>query len=135
MARGLSQERNTALTAPISCSGRILREILAVHSFLVNSLEFCCQFFQIISSQICIEMYALCFFHLVDDFLEVGLWNFHNNVRIHLDESAVGIVSEIAGLPVFFAKPSTATSFKPRFKMVSIIPGMDALCAGTNGNQ
>ena len=80
--------------------GRILREILAVHSFLVNSLEFCCQLFQIISSQICIKMYALCFFHLVDDFLEVGLWNFHNNVRIHLDESAVGIVSKswVAGL-------------------------------------
>jgi len=30
------------------------------------------------------------------------------------------------GLLVFFERPSTTSSFKPRFRMVSIIPGMDA---------
>ena len=45
-------------------------------------------------------MNALCLFHLVDDLLEVGLGNFHNNVRVHLDESSVRIICEtrIAGL-------------------------------------
>ena len=28
-------------------------------------------------------------------------------------------------ISVFFARPSTASSFRPRFRMVSIMPGMD----------
>lgn len=31
------------------------------------------------------------------------------------------------GLFVFFVNPSTEMSFKPKFKMVSIIPGIDTL--------
>ncbi len=31
------------------------------------------------------------------------------------------------GFPVFFAKPSTATSFNPKFNTVSIIPGIETL--------
>ena len=45
-------------------------------------------------------MNALCFFYFIDDLLKIRLRNFHNNIRIHLDKSAVGIIrkSRIAGL-------------------------------------
>ena len=39
-------------------------------------------------------MYALCFFHLIDNLLKIGLGNFHDNVGIHLDEPAVGIIGK-----------------------------------------
>ena len=45
-------------------------------------------------------MYALGLLHLIDELLKVGLGNFHNHVRVHLNESAVGIIckSGVAGL-------------------------------------
>ena len=48
-------------------------------------------------------MNALRFFHLVDDFLKIGLRDFHNHVGIHLNKSAVGVVSE-SGIACLFSE-------------------------------
>lgn len=44
--------------------------------------------------QLGVQFNALCLFHLVDDDLKVVLWNFHNNIGVHLNEATVGVVSK-----------------------------------------
>ena len=47
-----------------------------------------------------------------------------HHARIHLHETPIRVVGK-ALVPVASASPSTTSSFKPRFRMVSIMPGID----------
>ena len=47
-----------------------------------------------------------------------------DHLAVHLDQAAVRVEGE-AGLSVAFARPSTASSFRPRLRIVSIIPGIE----------
>ena len=102
IARGLSQERNTAFTASISCYYRILWELLAHMLLCKQLLETCDQFLQIICSPaLCRTLRPLLCLDLIDDRSQNWLLrNLHNNVGEHLDKSSVRIIckSRIAGL-------------------------------------
>ena len=71
---------------------RILWEFCSIHIFRVNCFKSLNQFFQIVYSQLCIVMNAFCFFYFIDDFFKERLRNFHNYVRVHLNETSVRIV-------------------------------------------
>ena len=101
----------------------ILGERLAL-VLLVDLLEDADQFLQVVSRQVHVVLNALGFLHLVDLDLEQALRDHHNNVCKHLHETAVAVVCE-AGVAGLLGQASTASSFRPRFRMVSIMPGMD----------
>ena len=48
-----------------------------------------------------------------------------DDLAVHLDQPAVRVAVRSRGLPVAAASPSTATSFRPRLRIVSIIPGIE----------
>ena len=59
---------------------------------LVFGLELVGQLLQVLGGQLDVELDALFFLHLVDEQLEVLLADFHDDVRVHLDEAAVAVV-------------------------------------------
>jgi len=67
---------------------------------LVLSLELIGKLLKVFSSELDVKLDALFFLHLVDEFLEVLLADFHNDVGVHLDESSVAVVGPtgVAGL-------------------------------------
>ena len=69
---------------------RVGREICTDLLF-VFCLKLFCQFLQILCSQLNVLCNALCCLHLVDQLFKILLADFHNNVREHLDKSAVAI--------------------------------------------
>ncbi len=71
----------------LGIGGEVLAEL-----FFILALELVRKFFQIVRSQIDVLRDALLFLHLVDEFLEVFLTDFHNDVGEHLDESSVAVV-------------------------------------------
>ena len=70
----------------------ICREI-GTDFFFVFSLELVCQLVKVVSSKLNVLLNASLLFHLVDQFFEIFLADFHNYVRIHLDESSVAVPS------------------------------------------
>ena len=72
---------------------RVGGEVFA-HLFLVQGLELHHQFLHVVGIQLHVLRDAFGLFHLVDDLLEVGFGHLHHNVREHLHETAVGIVSK-----------------------------------------
>ena len=72
---------------------RVLREIFA-EGLLVVILEQNDQLGHIVRVQFIIHLNALFVLYLVDKLLEGGLRQLHNNVREHLNETAVGIACE-----------------------------------------
>ena len=79
---------------------RLLRELLALHRVLIDSLKAGDQLLHVLGRQLRIELHALGFLHLVDDLLKERLRHLHNHVGEHLDKSAVGIIGKtgVAGL-------------------------------------
>ena len=71
----------------------ILWEVGADLLFVVG-FKFLDHLFEVVGIQLGVELDALSGLHLVDDDFEVVLWNFHNNVGVHLDEAAVGVISK-----------------------------------------
>ena len=69
-------------------------------SFTVLGLELLSQLLEVVSGQLGVERDAAGFLHLVDELLEVLLADFHDDVGVHLDEAAIGVVCEagIVGL-------------------------------------
>ena len=132
LARGLSQERNTALMAPISCSLGSEGKSWPILD-LYSALNWPASSFRSSGSQLHVLGDAAGLLHLVDELLKVLLAHFHHHVGVHLDEAAVAVPGP-AGLPDFLASTSTTSSFRPRFRMVSIMPGMEP-GAGTHGDQ
>ena len=78
---------------------RVLREIFA-ELVLVFGLELLSQLLEIVGIELGVELDALLVLHLVDELFEVLLADLHDDVGVHLDEAAVGVVSEagIVGL-------------------------------------
>ena len=99
MARGLSQERNTALMAPISCSlGSVGKSspILALYSAL-NWPASSFRSSAVSSTSWVTPRFVL---HLVDELLKVLLAHLHDHVGVHLDKAAVAVPGPagVAGL-------------------------------------
>ena len=69
---------------------RVSREVLS-DFFLIFSLKLVRQFFQILCGQLYVLCHAFIGFHFVNQFFKVFLSHFHNNIRIHLDKSAVAV--------------------------------------------
>ena len=69
---------------------RIGREIFP-DLFFVLGFKLIGQLFQIISRQFYVLDHAFFFFHLINQFFEIFLSDFHNHVGEHLDKSAVAI--------------------------------------------
>ena len=69
---------------------RIIREVLTDFG-LILCLELIGQLLQICRIQLDVLRYALLRLHGVDQLLKILLADFHNNIRIHLDESAVAV--------------------------------------------
>ena len=72
---------------------RVGGEILA-HLLFIQGLELHHQSLHIVGIQLHVLRDALGLLHLVDDLLEVGFGHLHHNVREHLHETAVGIISK-----------------------------------------
>ena len=68
----------------------VSREICSDLLFVL-CLELSCQSLQIFCCKLNVLFYAFFFFHLVDEFFEIFLADFHNNVGIHLDKSSVAV--------------------------------------------
>ena len=81
---------------------RILGKLFA-NGFFIQRLEPFDQFFHVVDIQIDIKFNAFLFFYLVDNFFKFRLGNFHDHVRKHLDETAVGIIGK-AGIIGFLRK-------------------------------
>ena len=126
IALGLSHDLNTALTAPINCSlgscgnsSPFMASLYtclnlfanSLRSFASSSVSYFTPFFSFISS-IIFSKKDLGTSITTSEYIWINL----------LYESYANL-----GLPVFFANPSTAISLRPRFRIVSIIPGIDAL--------
>ena len=71
----------------------VLREVFA-ELFSVFGLELFSQFLEIVRGEFGVERHASGFLHLVDELLKVLLADFHDDIGVHLDETAVGVVSE-----------------------------------------
>ena len=59
---------------------------------LVLRLELLGELFQVVGGQLDVLRDALLFLHLIDELLEIFFADFHNDVRIHLDEAAIAVV-------------------------------------------
>ena len=68
----------------------ICREV-CTDLFFIFCLELISQLFQIFCCQLYVLCYALGYFHLVNQFFKIFLSNFHNDIRKHLDKSAVAV--------------------------------------------
>ena len=71
----------------------ILGEFLPLMG-LIEGLELLHQSLHIVGIQLYVLRYALFFLHLVDDLLKLALGQFHNDVREHLNETAIGVISK-----------------------------------------
>ena len=58
-------------------------------------------------------------------FLRFGL-EAYDHVAVHLDEAAIRVPGKAFVARFLAVKPATASSFRPRFRMVSIMPGIEA---------
>ena len=66
--------------------GELFAELIFVFRFKLMSKSF-----KVVRSQVHVELHALFFLHLVDEFFKVFFADFHNNVREHLDKTAVAV--------------------------------------------
>ena len=82
---------------------------------------------QVVGGQVGVELHLLLLLLAVENVLELLLGDFHHHVAEHLDEAPVAVVGKarVAGLAARMT--STTVSFMPRFRMVSIMPGMENL--------
>ena len=92
----------------------------------VEILELGDKLFEVFGGELGVEGYALFFLNLVYNPVKVVFAYADNDIRIHLDEPAVAVVGENGGCWSHLARPSTEMSVRPRLRMVSIIPGIDA---------
>ena len=69
---------------------RVVREVLP-DLFFIFRFELVRQLFKVVGSQFDVLRDALLFFHLVDELFEVLFADFHNDVGVHLDETAIAV--------------------------------------------
>ena len=73
----------------------VLREIRTDFR-LIFRLELFRELFEVVRVEFGVLFDALLGFHLVDEFLEILLADFHDDIGVHLDETAVAVVCETA---------------------------------------
>ena len=69
---------------------RVVREVLANLGFVFR-LELACELLEVIRGEVNVLRDAALFLHFVDELLKVLLADFHNHVRVHLDETAIAV--------------------------------------------
>ena len=92
-ARAPIQERNTAPIAPHNCSERSSGNGSAEHLLHLRLVEIG-DALPVGGIEIGVELDALVLFLVVEDFLEMAVIHLEHDAGIHLDEAAIGIVSE-----------------------------------------
>ena len=78
---------------------------------------------------------ALALLRAVEGLLEQLAGHVHHDLAEHLDESAVGVPGEPHVAVGLLREPSTERSFSPRFRTVSIIPGIENLAPRPHADQ
>ena len=79
---------------------RICREV-GTDLCLILGLELVSQFLEVISGELNVLLHALFSLHLIDEFFEVLLTNFHYDVGVHLDKSSVAVPSPARVIGLF----------------------------------
>ncbi len=104
---------------------------------LVFGLELLSQFLQVGRGQFHVEVHAAFFFHLVDELLEILLADFHDDVREHLDEAAVGVVNETFELRIGVLRDHRRNDFVVQAEVQDGIhhAGHGRTGAGAHGHQ
>jgi hypothetical protein len=102
---------------------RILREVLA-RVLLYDLLVVGDDRLQIVRIQICVELRLDLRLALIKDVIERFHLDPEGHFAEHLNEATIAVVSEprIAGQ---LTRPSVVSSFKPRLRIVFIMPGME----------
>ena len=79
----------------------------------------------VVAGEVGVEVVAALVLEVLEPLLEAVVVDAEHDVGIHLDEAAVGIVGEaLVGAAPRAPRPSA--SLRPRLRMVSIIPGIEA---------
>ena len=112
---------------------RIYRKVLADFCFVL-CLELICQLFEIVCSQLNVLCHTFFCFHLVDELFEIFFAYFHNDIREHLDKSAVAVPcpSRIAG---FCRKYLYYFLIQTQVQDCVHHARHGCSCSGTNGNK
>ena len=111
----------------------ILREGFALVLF-VDLLEDADQFLQVVSRQVHVVLDALGFLHLIDLDFEQALRDHHNDVREHLDEAAVAVISE-TGVVGLLCQTLNSLVVQAEVQDGVHHAGHGLTCAGTDGDQ
>ena len=112
---------------------RVLREFLA-ELVLVFGLELLSQLLEIVGIELGVELHALLFLHLVDELLKILLADLHDNVGVHLDEAAVGVVCK-AGIVGFLGKGDDDLVVQAKVQDGVHHAGHGSACAGADGDE
>ena len=102
--------------------------------FKIVFLETNYHLFKVVCVKVGVVFNPFCFFHFVDDDFEGGLRNFFNNVCVHLDETAIGVVCKALVIGDFC---KTFNNFVVKTEVEDGIhhTGHRSSCAGTYGNE
>ena len=112
---------------------RVLRELFA-ELFLILGLELFGQLLEVLSGQLGIELDVAGDLHLVDELLEILLAHFHDDVGIHLDEPAVGVVGE-TGIVGLLGERDDDLVIQAKVQDGIHHAGHRRACAGADGDQ
>ena len=80
----------------------------------------------VVGVEVGVERVAVEVLVVVEDVLEHAVVDAEHDVGIHLDEAAVAVVGEALVARALAPAPSTVSSLRPRLRMVSIMPGIEA---------
>jgi len=111
----------------------VLRELFAL-LLQVDLLELLDEFLQILGVQLNVLGNALAHLHGVDALLKEALAQLHDDVRVHLDEAAVAVISK-AGVVGLFGQALNSLIVQAQVQDGVHHAGHGLTCAGTDGNQ
>ena len=111
----------------------ILREVLALFLQIERFVTFD-QFFQVVCGQFGVEFDALSFFDFVDDLFKEVFTDADNDVGVHLNESAIAVVSE-TGIVGQFGKAFDRHVVQTEVEDGVHHTGHRSSCAAADGNE
>ena len=111
----------------------VLRELFAL-LLQVDLLELFDQFLQIVSVQLNVLGNALAFLHGVDALLKEALAQLHDDVRVHLDEAAIAVISK-TGVVGLLGQALNSLVVQAQVQDGVHHAGHGLTCAGTDGDQ
>ena len=112
---------------------RVLREFLA-QLLTVLGLELLGQLLEIVGRQLGVERHTAGFLHFVDQLLEILLADLHDDVGVHLDEAAVGVVGE-TGIVGFLGEGDDDLVVQAKVQNGVHHAGHGCACAGADRDQ